>query len=350
MDQYYTKPCNFYFGKNSINTVYKGKALPLHGNKLISFGSLEILTRKKSKIIEISDVKFLSKKFKYKIKKDLKNITKKKKFKNLKFSISPILMGVINLTPDSFSDGGKYNKKKLSIMRAKNLIKSGSAILDIGGESTRPGSNEVNEVVEWRRIKDFLKNRKKLNSLISIDTRKKTIMEKAFKYEIDLINDVSGMSHDSNTINFLKKSKIPFIIHHMQGTPNTMQKKPKYKNVVLDIYDFFCKKIHEIRTKGIKHNNIILDPGIGFGKNLKHNITILNQVSIFHSLGFPVMLGISRKRFIKDLARNNDSKERIGGTISSSIWAMTQGVQVLRIHDVNEVKQAIRVFKSLHFL
>ena len=136
----------------------------------------------------------------------------------------------------------------------------------------------------------------------------------------------------------------------MQGTPKTMQKNPKYKNVVLDIYDFFDKKINEIRAMGIKHNNIILDPGIGFGKNLKHNITILNQVSIFHSLGFPVMLGISRKRFIKDLAGNNDSKERIGGTVSSSIWAMTQGIQILRIHDVNEVNQAIKIFKSLHFI
>ena len=129
-----------------------------------------------------------------------------------------------------------------------------------------------------------------------------------------------------------------------------MQKNPKYKNVVLDNYDFFNKKINEIRAMGIKHNNIILDPGIGFGKNLKHNITILNQVSIFHSLGFPVMLGISRKRFIKDLAGNNDSKERIGGTVSSSIWAMTQGIQILRIHDVNEVNQAIKIFKSLHFI
>ena len=349
MDQYYTKPCNFYFGKNSINRIYKGKALPLHGNKLISFGSLEILTRKKSKIIRINEVKFLPKKLKNKIKNDLKNITKNKKFKNLKFSISPILMGIINLTPDSFSDGGKYNKKKTSIKRAKNLIKSGSNILDIGGESTRPGASEVNEKIEWKRIEGFLKNRRNLNSLISIDTRKKYIMEKAFKYKIDIINDVSGMTYNSSTINFLKKSKIPFIIHHMQGTPKTMQKLPKYKNVVLDIYDFFYKKINEIRRKGIKHNNIILDPGIGFGKNLKHNITILNQVSIFHSLGFPVLLGVSRKRFIKDLAGNNDSKERIGGTISSSIWAMTQGVQILRIHDVNEVNQAVRIFKSLHF-
>ena len=127
-----------------------------------------------------------------------------------------------------------------------------------------------------------------------------------------------------------------------------MQEKPKYKDVVLDIYDFFEKKINYIRSQGINHNNIILDPGIGFGKNLKHNLTILKGVSIFHSLGFPIMLGLSRKKFIKELSGINDSKSRIGGTISSSLYAMMQGVQILRVHDVNEVNQSIRVFKSLY--
>ena len=123
----------------------------------------------------------------------------------------------------------------------------------------------------------------------------------------------------------------------------------KYKNVILDIYDFFEKKIAYLRSIGIKHNNIILDPGIGFGKNLKHNITIINKISIFHSLGFPILLGTSRKRFIKDLAGKNDTKQRLGGTISSIIYAMTQGVQIFRVHDVNEVNQSIKVFKSLIF-
>ena len=174
-------------------------------------------------------------------------------------------------------------------------------------------------------------------------------MEKGIKDNVNLINDVSGLSYDSKTIFVLKKHKIPFVIHHMQGTPKIMQKKPIYKNVLLDIYDFFENKLKKIRYMGIKHNNIILDPGIGFGKNLKHNITLLNNISIFHSLGFPIMLGTSRKKFIKDLSRNNDSKERIGGTISSSLYAMTQGVQILRIHDVNEVNQSLKVFKSLNF-
>ena len=128
-----------------------------------------------------------------------------------------------------------------------------------------------------------------------------------------------------------------------------MQKKPSYSNVLLDIYDFFERKIKEIRNKGIIHNNIILDPGIGFGKNLKHNITLIKNISIFHSLGFPVMLGYSKKRFIKELAKNNDSKDRLGGTISASLYAMMQGVQILRVHDVNEVNQSIKIFKSLNY-
>ena len=135
----------------------------------------------------------------------------------------------------------------------------------------------------------------------------------------------------------------------MLGSPKNMQKNPRYKNVLLDVYDFFEEKIKKLRSLGIRHNNIILDPGIGFGKNLKQNMSLIRNISLFHSLGFPVLLGISRKKFIKDLSGNNDSKERLGGTISSSLYAMTQGVQILRVHDVNEVSQSIKVFKSLNF-
>ena len=321
----------------------------MNNNKLISFDTLEIITRKYKKKIHIKDINLQSKKLKKKIKKDLNLIKKQKHFKKLNFSNSPLLMGVINLTPDSFSDGGKYNKKKEGFNHAKNLIKSGCKILDIGGESTRPGSNEVEKKIEWERICETLKKINKLKNFISLDTRKSWIMEKGINHKVNLINDVSGLNHDHNTINILKKTNIPFVIHHMQGTPKTMQKNPKYKNVLLDIYDFFESKINQIRSKGIKHNNIILDPGIGFGKNLKHNITLISNISIFHSLGFPIMLGVSRKKFIKDLSRKNDSKERLGGTISSSLYAMMQGVQILRVHDVNEVNQSIKVFRSLNF-
>tara|TARA_Y100000590_G_scaffold168963_1_gene193226 strand:- start:30 stop:1082 length:1053 start_codon:yes stop_codon:yes gene_type:complete len=349
MIKHYTRACNFYYGSLSKEKIKKKQSLPLNGNNLISFDTVEIINREYKKKIHIKEIKNQSIKIKKKIKEDIKLITAKRKFKRLSFLNLPILMGVINLTPDSFSDGGKYNKKNSGLDHAKYLIKKGCKILDIGGESTRPGAKDINKFVEWKRINKTLTKIKKLDKFISLDTRKSWVMEKGIKNKVNLINDVSGLEYDVNTISVLKKHKTPFVIHHMQGTPKNMQKNPKYKNVILDVYDFFENKIKKIRSLGIKHNNIILDPGIGFGKNLKHNITLINKVSIFHSLGFPIMLGVSRKRFIKDLSGNNESKERLGGTISSSLYAMNQGVQILRIHDVNEVSQSIKVFNSLNF-
>ena len=349
MKKYYTRACNFFYGSASKNSIKNKKSLLLNGNPNISFDTIEIFSRNSKKKIKLKNIKKIDFKKRKKIYFDISNITKKKKFKNLNFSNSPLLMGVLNLTPDSFSDGGKFNKKNFGYEHAKKLIRDGCSILDIGGESTRPGSKNVNIYKEWKRISPTLLKLKKFNIFTSLDTRKSFVMLKGIKNNINLINDVSGLSHDVNTINILRETKIPFVIHHIQGNPSTMQNDPKYENVLLDIYDFFEKKIEYLRSQGIKHNNIILDPGIGFGKNLKHNITLIKDISIFHSLGFPIMLGVSRKNFIKELSGENDSMSRIGGTISSSLYAIMQGVQILRVHDVNEVNQSIKVFKSLKF-
>ncbi len=347
MNKYYTRACNFYYGTVSKKNIIKKKSIPLNGYNDISFDKIEIINRKKSKIINFKDISKLPNKVKKIVNRDLKNIKKKKKFKKLNLSHIPILMGIINLTPDSFSDGGLHNKKNLAKKRVNNLLSSGAKIIDIGGESTRPGAIDISPRKEWSRIKFILKILKNKKSFISIDTRKSFVMEKASKIKIDLINDVSGLSYDTQTINYLKKTKKPFVIHHMKGTPKNMQIKPTYKNVLLDIYDFFETKLKYLRKQGIKHNNIILDPGIGFGKNLKHNISLLKNISIFHSLGLPIMLGLSRKRFIKDISKENDTKERIGGTVSSCIQAYLQGVQILRVHDVKEINQAFKVFREL---
>ena len=347
MKKYYTRVCNFAYGKSSIQLVKKKLNLPLNGNKEISFGKIEIITRSSNKIIDLRDVKRLPKSLRDKIKKDIKIITKKNKnFSNLNFNKIPNIMGVLNLTPDSFSDGGKFTKKNIGINHAHNLFKFGANIVDVGGESTRPGSKLVNKNEEWRRIGNILKSINK-NIPLSIDTRKSEIMSRGIEIGVKLINDISGLSYDSKTIDVLKKNKTPFVIQHTQGTPEKMQKNPKYKNELLDIYDFFQGKLRFLRSKGIKHNNIMIDPGIGFGKNLKHNMNLIRSVSIFHTLGFPILLGLSRKRFIKDLSGKNDSKERLGGTVASSMYAIMQGVQVLRIHDVNELRQSIKVFKEL---
>ena len=348
MFRYYTRACNFFYGNHSIKLVNQKKTLPLCKKKEISFDQIEIITRKSKRRISINQIKNLSKLQRKKINFDLKKIKlKRKNFSNFNFEKSPNLLGILNLTPDSFSDGGKFNTTKKGVYHATNLIRDGANLIDIGGESTRPGSKAISESLEWNRINKILKLLIKKKIPLSLDTRKSNIMEKGIKKGVKLINDVSGLDFDVNTIGILKKYKVPFIIQHSKGLPENMQNKPHYKNEILDIYDFFEDKIKLLRSKGIKHNNIILDPGIGFGKNLKHNMSLIHNISIFHSLGFPILVGNSRKRFIKDLSGKNDSKSRIGGTTASSIYLMMQGVQILRIHDVNEVKQGLKIFKKI---
>jgi len=348
MSRYYTRVCNFYYGNHSKKLVNKNKSIPFNGIKEISFDQIEILTRNSKRKIFINQIKYLPKILRAKINLDLKKIkSKKRNFSNLNFKKIPNILGVLNLTPDSFSDGGKFNSKKKGINHAIHLVNSGANLIDVGGESTRPGSKMIKENLEWQRINKILKLLLKKKIPISLDTRKSKIMSKGINLGVKLINDVSGLDFDSETLNVLKKYKIPFVIQHSQGVPENMQKNPKYKNELLDIYDFFEKKIKLLRSKGIKHDKIILDPGIGFGKNLKHNMSLIRNISIFHSLGFPILVGNSRKRFIKELSGKNDSKFRNGGTIASSIYLMTQGVQILRIHDVNETMQGIKIFKNI---
>jgi len=348
MFRYYTRACNLYYGNSSKKLVNKKKTIPLSGIKEISFDQIEIITRNSKKKIFVNQIKFLPKLIRRKINFDLNKIkSKKKNFSNLNFRKIPNIMGVLNLTPDSFSDGGKFNSKKKGINQAINLINSGANLIDVGGESTRPGSKVIKENLEWQRINKILKSLIKKKIPISLDTRKSQIMSKGINLGVKLINDVSGLEFDTETLNVLKKYKVPFVIQHSQGTPDNMQKNPRYKNELLDIYDFFEKKIKLLRSKGIKHDKIILDPGIGFGKNLKHNMSLIRNISVFHSLGFPILVGNSRKRFIKELSGKNDSKLRNGGTIASSIYLMMQGVQILRIHDVNETIQGLKIFKNI---
>ena len=347
MRRYYTRVCNFYYGKESKLLVSKKKTLSLNNNKEISFAHLEIISRRSKKKISIKEIDNLPKLIRKQIDLDLKNIqSKKKNFANLNFQKIPNIMGVLNLTPDSFSDGGKFNSKKKGINHALKMFQFGANIIDVGGESTRPGSNAVNIKLEWSRIEKIIKFISKKIPL-SLDTRKSEVMERSIKLGVKMINDVSGLSYDNKTLDVLKKYKIPFVIQHTQGIPENMQDKPRYKNELLDIYDFFEAKIKFLRSIGIKHNKIIVDPGIGFGKNLKHNMNLISNISIFHSLGFPILVGNSRKRFIKEISGKNDTKSRIGGTVASSIYLMSQGIQILRIHDVNELLQGIKVFKKL---
>ncbi len=349
MKKYYTRACNFFYGSSSNELIKKKLSLPLCGNKSVSFNQIEILKRDKkkisSRIINIKEINKLPSIIKKNVLNDLKKITSKRKLLKKK---NFLLMGVLNMTPDSFSDGGKFNSPKKAINRTKEMIRSGADIIDIGGESTRPGSQIISQKIELKRVEKVIKIFKKKfpNLLLSVDTRKSLVMEFSMKYNMDIINDVSCFSYDKKSFDLVKDKNLWKIIHHMQGTPQTMQINPTYNNVLLDIYDFFEKEIEKFQGHA-NYKKIILDPGIGFGKNLKHNLMILNKISIFHSLGFPILIGTSRKRFINQISGDYDTKERIGGTISSIIYSFSQGIQIFRVHNVREVKQSLLVFKSL---
>ena len=254
-------------------------------------------------------------------------------------------MGILNLTPDSFSDGGKFNSNSKAFKHISQMINAGAKIVDVGGESTRPGSKTIDPKMEWKRVEYVISKFKKKykKTCLSIDTRKSDLMIKSVRCGVDLINDVSGFNYDSNALFKLRNYNISKVLHHMQGTPNTMQKKPKYKNVLLDIYDFFERGI-----SNISNDKIILDPGIGFGKTLKHNLTLISKISLFHSLGFPILVGTSRKRFINQISGEYDSKDRTGGTLASVLYLLSQGVQIFRVHNVREVKQGIMVYEKIN--
>ena len=238
----------------------------------------------------------MNSKFLYLIKKDLKNIvSKRKSILGLKFN-KPQIMGVLNLTPDSFSDGGLFFKKKSSAYKqATIMIKSGATIIDIGGESTRPNSKTIDESQEWKRIKNIIKKVKKKfkKTPLSLDTRKSNIMKKGIDNGANIINDVSGLNFDKKSFEVINSKKIPFVLNHMKGLPSNMQENPICDDVLLDIYDFFKEKINFCLKNNYKKDFIIIDPGIGFGKNLNHNLRIISKISIFHSLGCPILIGVS---------------------------------------------------------
>ena len=349
MKKYYTRACNFFYGSLSKKLVKKKISLPLCGDNFISFNQVEIFTRDKkkinSKIIDIKKIKKLPLSIRNKISKDIKKITTKRRFLKKKIHL---IMGVLNMTPDSFSDGGKFNSIKKANQRIKDMIAAGADIIDVGGESTRPGSKIIPQKHELRRVKQVLEKFKKKfpKILLSVDSRKSLVMEFSIKNNVDIINDVSCFKFDPKSYNVVKNKNLWKIIHHMQGTPQTMQVNPSYNHVLLDIYDFFEEEIEKFKKTKNK-DKLILDPGIGFGKKLKHNLMILNKISIFHSLGFPILIGTSRKRFINQISGKYDTKERIGGTLSSIIFSLSQGVKIFRVHNVKEVKQGLLVFETL---
>ena len=271
--------------------------------------------------------------------KTLKNLL----FKNKKISI----FGILNITPDSFSDGGTNLDFSNAILNAQKMVNDGASFIDVGGESTRPGARPVSAQEEILRVIPVIQrlNFKKID--LSLDTRNSSTMEFGIASGVKIINDVSGLKHDNKSLDVVKKYSTPVVVMHMPGTPQTMMKKNKYNDVILDVYDFLNERIQFLTQSGLKKKNIIVDPGIGFGKDYIQNIKLIKNLSVFHSLGVPLMLGVSRKRFIESISSNSKPQQRLGGTTAATLLAMTQGIKIHRVHDVQQINQALIVFERL---
>ena len=261
---------------------------------------------------------------------------------------APKLMGILNVTPDSFSDGGAFLQADAAVSHAQAMIRAGADILDIGGESTRPGADFVPAELEISRTVPVIETLvDHIAAPISIDTRKAAVAINAIGAGAGIVNDVSGLSYDPELIEFVSNNHLPVCIMHAQGDPKTMQNDPVYDDVLLDVYDYLSDRIKVAEDAGIERQNIIIDPGIGFGKTLEHNLQILQNLSLFHGLGCVVLLGASRKRFIGTLGDAPNAADRSAGSIAVTLAGVAQGVQIHRVHDIGETRQALKLWAAV---
>lgn len=255
---------------------------------------------------------------------------------------TPHIMGILNVTPDSFSDGGQFDKPQVAVSRALQMQADGADIIDIGGESTRPGAAEVQIADEIARTAPVIAAiRAQSDVPISIDTRKAPVATAALEAGATLINDVAALAFDPDLARVAARAGLPVCLMHAQGDPATMQNDPQYDDVLLDVYDFLAERVAVAVAAGIPRDQIIVDPGIGFGKTVAHNLALLRGISIFHGLGCPILLGASRKRFISVIGGGQAATDRMAGSVAIALHAARQGVQVLRVHDTFETKQAL---------
>ncbi len=260
----------------------------------------------------------------------------------------PRIMGILNVTPDSFSDGGDLPSIESAVIRARAMTQAD--ILDIGGESTRPGADDVPVDEEIARTAPVIAAIRAagIAKPISIDTRKSAVAEAALDAGADIVNDVSAMTYDPAMAPLVAARGVPVCLMHAQGDPKTMQEAPVYGDVVVEVADFLAQRIQAAREAGIALENIITDPGIGFGKTLQHNVSVLRHLSVYHDLGCPILLGVSRKRFIGAIGRIEAAKDRMPGSLAVALHGAGHGVQILRVHDVNETGQALRLYLAMH--
>jgi dihydropteroate synthase len=259
----------------------------------------------------------------------------------------PVVMGVLNVTPDSFSDGGVWFDGERAIAHGHALLEAGADIIDVGGESTRPGAVPLPDGEEIRRVEPVVRGLVKSGAVVSIDTRHAAVMETALDAGAHIVNDISALSHDPRSLPLIAGRGAPVVLMHMRGEPRTMQRNPVYASPLIEVLEFLEARIQACAAAGIPRESIAIDPGIGFGKLVPHNLELLAGIGAFHALGRAVVLGVSRKSMIARLSRNEPPDRRLPGSLAALLFAVQQGVQILRVHDVAETRQALAVWHAI---
>lgn len=337
----YLIPTALLAGASAARAIAAGTALPLAGGP-VAFAAAETATRatngagiRRPAILEDIPV-------------DLRHTFSAPRQPWAGFDLRrPLIMGIVNVTPDSFSDGGDYADSEGAIARGIRLAAAGADILDIGGESTRPGSAPVSVAAEMRRVVPVIRALAEKGHCISVDTRHAEVMAAAVAAGARIINDVTALTGDVDSESVAAKSGAAIILMHMLGEPQTMQANPVYADATLDLVDYFAARLDRLAALGVDRARISLDPGIGFGKKDQHNLLILNELAAFHGFGCAITLGVSRKSFIGRLSRGEAPKERMAGSLAIAALGLAQGVQIVRVHDVAETFQARAMIEAL---
>jgi len=344
MSRLYVRPLGLLWGEDAQRAVEAGDAGAIAGG-LAAFTMAEVIRREGAKIIrERHGYKDLAQR------KDVGGrlqLVQMPRAEIAGLSLNgPLIMGIVNVTPDSFSDGGECASPQEAIAHGRQLALEGASIIDIGGESTRPGSEGVSASEERSRVVPVVKALAEAGHVVSIDTRKASIMGEAARAGASMINDVSALQFDSEALATTAELKLPVCLMHARGSPKTMQEDPQYEDVVLDVFDALEAFIERAESAGLKRSLILADPGIGFGKTYRHNLEILKSLSIYHGLGVPLVFGASRKAFIGALTGEKAGSDRAAGSVGAAVAAAVQGAQVLRVHDVKATAQALRVWRA----
>jgi dihydropteroate synthase len=333
----YFRPLGFVYGADARALISGGRAGALGGMAHIGFTLVEVIERPGIRtVVAFSDVKHEA---------VVQQIcAQRPAFGTIAMDATRI-MGIVNVTPDSFSDGGRLSNDAAAIAHGKMLIDQGADYLDVGGESTRPGSDEVSIAEELRRVSTVIAALAK-ESIVSADTRNASVMSAALEQGAVIINDVSALGHDAASAGLVAKAKCPVVLMHAQGAPKTMQLNPKYDDVLLDVYDGLEARVVAAEVAGISRERICVDPGIGFGKTFAQNLQLMAGLSLFHGLGLPLLVGLSRKGFVGAVTGEMPAAARVSGSVGGALATAMQGAHILRVHDVKETKSALSMYTA----